>query len=164
MKDLRTVELEKYPFSHLGQTSMCPPQVWVLVLYCRPTSLRVLHSVFTVWRTISMSRCASPRSQLYYSQLHFSQPPCLGSLIKRNQKGWLGESTLLCAYFPVLCLPMFPCRGLAFQATTSKLIANILPICCCFEIFSEQFIFRIHFTDVLVDASCFIQDTGLDAY
>ncbi len=34
-------------------------------------SLRVLHSLFSVWRTICLSGCENPRSQLFYSHSPF---------------------------------------------------------------------------------------------
>jgi len=59
--------------------------------------------------------------------------------------------------------PMFPCGGFAFQGTSSQLSLIIRRIYCWFEIFSKLFIFRINFTDLFVDALCFIQNTDLDA-
>lgn len=56
---------------------------------------------------------------------------------------------------------MFPCRELDLQGIPATLSANILPI--CFDIFVLAVYFQEpFFTDILMDASYFMQDTGLD--
>lgn len=158
---------------------MCPPSLGtVSYTYKYEGSAQY---VYCLERTICLSECESPRSQLFYSQIYKSQPTFLVSLMKRNQNGWLGwifvglYSVSRCCPLvwpfiaigrifgylpPVLSTPMFPCGGLAFQGSyflqTLSLSGALLRF-----FFSEQFIFWSHFTDILVDALWFIQGTGL---
>lgn len=73
---------EKITSFSLIQAGLCSPQVWVL--YYRPTSLRLLHSMFTVWETICLSGC---ESSLIFSVMLFST--ILFGVSYREKQKWM---------------------------------------------------------------------------